>query len=132
MMKTVKAFINHDRWLARCPIHNAGEMPVKPGELYIPPCCYPGIIAVLPAMIKGRPTIVPDLSARQSARKEAEKNGEAYEVEFPEEKKQIEELLRARPRGRAYWPNEHRNWEPGETLKILKEQDKQWQKEHRK
>lgn len=115
-MKQVYAEMNHARWIAICPSCAAqgitAAMEVTVGEPFICPEEHPDILATAfspnPRMA-GTFISVPDTVLREQARQAAIAAGEAYEVIFPREKKQIETLLRSRPRGA-------RNWFQGVTL----------------
>ena len=112
-MKQAHAYMNHGRWLVRCPVHNKGAAQVKPPiDKYIPPCCHPDIVAGFQGVVKGRVQYVPDTSARKTARIQAEAAGDVYEVVFPDNWRDIESVLSRRP-------VENRNWTPGETLAGL-------------
>lgn len=116
MTKQVYAYLNHGRWLAACPIHEFGnKLEVKPGEMFISPCCYPDIIAVI-RMKDG--SFRPDNGRRKTARLLAEKAGDVYEVVFPSEFNEIQETVKDRPK-------HNRNWTPGESPKFLRKENRE-------
>lgn len=110
-MKQVLAYMNHGRWLARCPVHQFGnKLEVKPGGKFVPPCCHPNILAFIRDERSGR--MIPDRSARATALRLAEQSGDVYEVVFPPNYAAIVEALQARPK-------EAQNWTPGESVELL-------------
>lgn len=118
-MPTVAARLNWGRWITECPKGDGGAMEVKPGEgvQFICPICYPQSIAQFVGIINGKIQPAPDLSARRTARKLAEEDGAIYTVLFPDNLAEIEALISARPQ-------QHKNWEPGETLEFLTQENK--------
>lgn len=113
-MSTVTAYLNFGRWLVDCPKHGkngATEVTLGTTE-YIAPCCYPGSVAQFVGVTKGRITVIPDESARATARNLALENDEVYQVIFPEDAPQILEALAVRP-------IKNQNWVPGETVEFL-------------
>ena len=113
-MSTVTAYLNYGRWLVDCPKHGkhgATEITVETTE-FIPPCCYPGIIAQFVGVVKGKITTLKDESARATARRLATEKDEVYQVVFPEELTQILDVTLVRP-------IENQNWQPGETVEFL-------------
>lgn len=117
-MKTVKAYINHGRWLVDCPKHGIdGAMEVTEKDtVYICPCCYPKIIASFTGMVKNKLQHVPDISARATARKMAKEADEIYMITFPEKLADIKTIMDARP-------IHNRNWTT-ETIAALKKENK--------
>lgn len=113
-METVKAYLNYGRWLVRCPKHGKnGLLEVTPQTKdYIAPCCFPGIVASFPSVIKGRVMQLPDVSARATARKLAQQAGEIYSIEFPENMQEILDIVKLRP-------IQNQNWIMGETIDQL-------------
>lgn len=123
LMDIIFAVINHNRWIAICPkcqaIGSLQALDVKPGDLFICPGEYPNILAktfVPNARMKGAFNSVPDDVLREETRQLAIAQGNAYQVEFPSNAKQIIEALRARP-------VHARNWEPGTTVKELRSEN---------
>lgn len=110
-MEPVYAEYNYARWIAKCPkcllegIQSALE--VKPGDIFVCPEEYPNILAtalVPNPRISGAFNSVADLVLRSETRQAAIEAGEAYEVIFPEDKAEIERILRVRTRdGRNWW-----------------------------
>jgi len=113
-METVKAYINHGRWLVDCPKHGKnGAVEVAPDTAeYIAPCCYPGVIAQFTGVVKGQIKNVVDTSARATARRMAHEKGEVYQIVFPKNADKILAIIQKRP-------IQNQNWIPGETLKFL-------------
>jgi hypothetical protein len=113
-MSTVTAYLNYGRWLVNCPKHGkngATQVSLETTE-YIAPCCYPGITAQFMAAGKGKITVIPDESARATARNLAVENEEVHQVVFPENFSEIMAVVSLRP-------IQNQNWEPGETLEFL-------------
>jgi hypothetical protein len=110
-MEQVYAEYNYARWIVKCPkcllegIQSAME--VKPGDIFVCPEEHPNILAtalVPNPRINGAFNSVADLVLRAETRQAAIAAGEAYEVIFPEEKAEIERILRVRTRdGRNWW-----------------------------
>lgn len=113
-MSTVNAYLNFGRWLVQCPKHGKnGATEVLLGTTeYIAPCCYPGIVAQFVGIVKNKITVIPDESARATARNLARENDEIYQVIFPENLAEIVVETSARP-------IQNQNWEPGETVEFL-------------
>lgn len=100
----VTARFNHGRWIADCPHCNGAER-VRPSEEFV---C--GSHFALEAEAR-RPN-----EANIRAKDISRENGQIYPVNFPDDKKKIEKLLRYRPR-----PN--MNWEAGESLDLLRREN---------
>jgi hypothetical protein len=117
-MKTVKAYMNHGRWLVDCPKHGtAGAMEVTERDTeYIAPCCYPKIIATFTGVVKGSLKHVPDVSARATARNMAKQADEIYMIVFPEKLAELKAIMDARPLNNRHWTNE--------TIAALKKENK--------
>lgn len=124
------AVFNAGRWIARCPIcarkgwNVATE--IKPGQDFICPIDNPGVIATMPVAVEFtdrekaenfrhgvkalfRIKAVPDAATRE----EASASALRHKVIWPKQKAEIERLLRMRP-AKAM------NWEPGETLDMIR------------
>lgn len=114
-MKTVKAFLNHGRWLVQCPKHGIlGAMPAE--DEYICPVCHPKSIAKFLVLKSGQLQSVNDRSARRTAYLEAQAKGEIYTVTFPKQKESIEKELSKLPEDKKHWN--------GESMQTLKENTK--------
>lgn len=114
-MKQVYAYINHARWLVCCPIHTGGgKLEVDPAKdkTFICPVCHPGILASFTGVRHGRIASQPDTSARRTARLQAEKTGDIYEIVYPENRDEILAQLQHRPLDAM-------NWKPGEAVELL-------------
>jgi len=120
----VEAYLNHGRWVCDCP--KCGKLGAtlaepKPLEspysaingLYICPNCYPGMVAIRKRTMAG---VVFNEDLRTVARARAKANDEIYEVVFPSDKKKIESVVSVRRL-------DHQNWEHGETIKFLQEEN---------
>ena len=119
-----KAYVNHGRWLARCPDCSGANL-VTRGELMV--CghtsCFPGLNATAQRIKPGLEDLppkkwlfvnVPDLAEREATRQEAIKRGKGYEVEFPSPRQEQAIMKALRPR-----PVDAMNWQPGETVNAL-------------
>ena len=117
-MKTVKAYMNHGRWIVDCPKHGKdGAMEVKETDKeYIAPCCFPGIIASIPVMRKSQFKVIPDISARATAKRLAIQAGEVYEIVFPAKLAEIKAIMEVRPIHNRHWTTE--------TVAALKKENK--------
>jgi hypothetical protein len=121
----VQAYLNHGYWKADCPKCGklgavlAQEAPLvsphwaKDGE-YICPNCYPGIVATFTELHGKRIAHVPDILAREQARKRAEKAGDIHHVVFPKNKARIDAITTG-------WVSQFANWTPGMSLQALAE-----------
>lgn len=129
-MKTIQATYNAGRWIAKCPKCNEGAVLVEnvssgfsdqskhvAKNEYICPVCYPGSVAQFPGLVGRTIALIPDKSARKTARKMAEENDDIYQVTFPQEKEQIEKLLEKRPHTKRNWDGPH------ETLEFLEREN---------
>jgi len=115
-MPQVPAFMNNGRWLLYCP--KDGEALPAWDAGVICPRCHPGILAKAFQLVKGglfRP--VTDLELVNQARQEAAEQDEIYVPAYPEEKVQIEKILRLRSN------RENMNWIASETLEDLRQQN---------
>ena len=88
----VKAFVNHGRWIANCPNCKGAEI-VHEGAPFI---CYSEYMQLL-----GRD---PDIIAREMER--ARRNQAIFEVEFPKNKSEIDDVLNRRKEENRNWTNE--------------------------
>lgn len=118
----VKARLNWGRWIAECPKQHTPldsvTLEVVPGKdtTFICPSCYPKSIASHAGMVSGRFQIVPDISARRTAKYMAEQAGEIYDIEYPADIAQILEAVQSRAQ-------QNQNWEHGETLEQLAQEN---------
>lgn len=110
---------NHGRWVVICPEHlERGLMvaeQVEPGAVFTCPGDYPDLYAttLMPnPRMAGAFNSVPDMQLREETRQKAIAEGNAHQIIFPENWKEIENELRKRP---VY----ARNWQPGTTLAEL-------------
>lgn len=112
----VYAYMNHGRWLADCPkCMNASR--VKPGrKKFICLACHPKIIATAYVEARshsgpgaGRRILRPvaDHDLRADAMRDAQDAGEAYNLIFPREVKEIERILIPvrDVRGKCWYPD---------------------------
>jgi hypothetical protein len=116
MTINVQAFLNHGRWLVTCP--DCGVALLAQPEL-VCPVCFPSIQAKAFQPIQGgllRP--VDDVEIIERTRLQAREAGRELNPIYPVERQQIEKILRQRP-SRANF-----NWVPGETLEILRQQNR--------
>lgn len=116
----VKARLNWGRWLVDCPKGDGGALEVIPGQdtKFICPVCYPQSMAIFVGVVKGRIEKVPDVSARRTGMSIAESNNEIHEIEYPANIEKILENVKRRP-------VQNQNWEHGETLTFLKQENKE-------
>lgn len=132
-MRQIMARYNAGRWLVDCPIHGAegavlacAYNGIDPSQSkfwtenneYICPVCYPGIVAEFLAPRNGRIEKVPDRSARRTARLLAAAQDEIYQVVFPDEREQIEDVLKERPKLQRNWDGPH------ESISFLQAENK--------
>lgn len=122
-MTTIYAKYNHGRWVAICPDHQALGViiaeEVHPGDAFVCSHDYPDLraITLIPnPRVKGAFNIIPDAPLREETRARAIADGAAHEVIFPDDWKEIEDVLRLRP---VY----ARNWQPGVTLEELRREN---------
>ncbi len=118
-MQTIKAEMNHGRWIAWCP--RCAEMllrvpaEVRHNELFVCPQEYPGLAATTIIEKPGRArhfVQVADIEERERTRQAAIRDGHAYSVEFPANRLEIEAVLSVRPA-------HARNWNPTVTVEEL-------------
>lgn len=119
----IYAQYNHARWVAICPrCLLAGKtvaLEVRIGDVFVCPEEYPNLMAktlVPNPRMPGAFNPVADVVLQREARQSALASGNCYEVIFPEEKAEIERVLRVRP---AYG----RNWFQGVSLRDLIEEN---------
>ena len=112
----VKTFVENGEWKALCPTCGNSCHVDLISNTIVCSTCYPSLRAMAYQQISGgllRP--VPDVQMRSDARRQAEADGAVYDVTFPAEREQIEQVLRARPT--KY--NMHWYYENHPTLKRL-------------
>ena len=118
-MKKIQAYLNHGRWIANCP--QCAELGltvakiVTLSEIFVCPEEYPDTMAntlVPNPRMQGAFNSVPDHILRIETRRRAIAEGNVYEIIFPDDKAQIESVLRRRP-------VHARNWDPATTLEEL-------------
>lgn len=104
------AFMNHGRWLYRCP---RCDVAIE-ADRDICPRCWPGVKAKAFQPIEGTKLMrrIPDPEMIAQTRAQAEASGELYKPVFPADKSKIEQILRCRE-------IRHMNWQPGESLSQL-------------
>lgn len=121
MKKKAKARFNHGRWIADCP-DCLGAENVSPGDKFICGNEFPNKHAYLYKRIKtnkgDRYRRVADIAKRKRAEADAVALGKRYAITWPKEKDEIEQVLRMRP-------VENMNWEPGETLADLRQENEE-------
>ena len=109
---------NHGRWLATCPECNQANKIERGQRTMGCAACYPDLRAMAyePHVIQrtGKTVLrsVPDVDAREEARAKAQEAGQVYEIQWPQDVKQIEKILSKRK-------SENKNWIPGETVQDL-------------
>lgn len=131
-MNKVKAIMNAGRWIAFCPKHgvNGAVQAVNyyaenkmrsilwtENNEYICPVCYPGIAVQIVYIEQGVIKKRLDQKSRDKAIAQARKDDKVFKVIFPSNRAEIEKTVGSRP-------VEMQNWEPGETIKFLKEENK--------
>lgn len=106
-MKTLKARLNHGRWIVDCPNCNGAEFAV-PGQDFV-------------CMSEWVPKAMGDAVGVEAvylkAREMAKRAKQVYAVAFPDSVSEIERVLSARPA-------ENRNWTPGESVDDLKQENR--------
>lgn len=118
-MQKIYALYNHGRWIAICPACTAigliAASIVRPGEFFVCAEEYPDITATMlipnPNQ-SGTFIAAPNQVLREQTKQQAIEASNVYEVIFPDQKKEIERVLR-------YRPVPSRNWEPGTTMDEL-------------
>jgi len=122
----VEAYLNHGRWVVDCPkCGKQGSTLAEPKPIespysaingeYICPNCYPGMVVITRRTTTG---VIFNETSRAIARARAKANNEIYEVVFPANRKEIETVVCLRRL-------DYQNWEPGETISFLKNENKQ-------
>lgn len=104
------AYMNWGRWLVNCP--DCGSA-LHAGARLVCPVCFPNVRAKAFKPAPGglfRP--VPDVELIAQATAQAEKAGKVIVPVFPDERAEIERVLRGRKA-------RNMNWEPGESLEYL-------------
>lgn len=124
-MEKIYAQYNWARWIVICPVcaEDGGKVAVevKPGDVFACPEEYPDLLAktlVPNPRVKGALNSVPDIQLREDAMKQAEADGNVYQVVFPQDKAEIERVLRVRPRA-------GRNWWQGVPMRELIDENKE-------
>ena len=107
------AYMNHGRWLHNCLTCSTP----LPADRQICPVCYPDAAAVLFEQVPGkagkfRP--VADAEKQGQAKAKARIDNRLNVPCYPKDRQAIERVLRERPRANM-------NWEPGESLQMLLE-----------
>lgn len=115
-MDQPQAFMNHCRWIFRCPRCQTALEAKEEGVV----CgvCWPQARATALTQTADnllRP--VPDRELRSKALEEARQAGEMWMPTFPAERSEIEAILRMRP-----LPSQM-NWSPVETVEDLRQQN---------
>lgn len=122
-MEKILAEVNHGRWISFCPACSLKGMTVamivEPGKPFVCPEEFPNTLAttlVPNPRVKGAFNTVADEALREETRNLAIADGNAYEVNFPANKKEIEEALRVRP-------VVNRNWYAPKTVDDLRREN---------
>ena len=113
-MIKVLAVLNNDEWKIKCPRCDNWLL----ARVTICPVCYPQVNAKALQPISGglfRP--VEDVELVQQAIETAKANGHELEAVYPTERASIEAIVALRP------ARNHRNWELGETVDDLIQQN---------
>jgi hypothetical protein len=131
----IQAVYNGGHWKAMCPEHGSlSAVLAEPSTLsiawtennkYLCPVCWPGFYKRAVVIKNGNVEKIFDRSARKTAYNMAMKSGQVYTVVFPDNKKEIEDILSVRDEYDLVsnqWKG--RNWEPGETVAFLKKENK--------
>ena len=110
------AYMNYGRWIFHCPRCSSALLASETGVIC--PVCWPGIRAkAFNRLSNGLFRPVPDTELIEAEQAKAQESGEVYFPIFPKERPDIETILKLRPL------TQNMNWEPGETLDILNEQN---------
>lgn len=113
--KRLFARMDHGRWIVDCP--NGCNTAEYAADTFVCSCCNPDVMAFAYRLREdGLYDRVPDPAVRAEARLQAAAIGQIFEVEFPEDKQEIEKILRKRP-------IQNMNWSPGETLEQLRKEN---------
>lgn len=116
MPKQLTAIMNNGRWIMRCP-KDGTYLPAWDTGV-ICPKCHPGILAKAFEQTKdGLLRPVADVELVEKARNQAREKGEEYFPKYPDERHEIERILRFRPNPA------NMNWIPSETLDDLRRQN---------
>jgi hypothetical protein len=122
--KTANAILNHGRWVVPCPDHpdikgHARLVDPETDTVFVCGVCFPDTQAIAFKMGPDelfRP--VPDTTKRMAAFQEAAASGRAYPIVYPDNPRQIVEMLRQRP-------VQNMNWHPGESLELLASENRE-------
>lgn len=115
-MKLLNAYMNHGRWLIGCPRCGAALEAEEKGVVC--PVCWPAMRAVLYQPVEnGLLRKVHDMQTIAETRELARNKKEIWIPIFPDERHEIEEILRCRPLP------QNMNWIPSETLDDLRSQN---------
>ena len=115
-MKTLKARLNHGRWIVDCPDCTSACLAI-PGQDFF---CMDEALAAARAEfdLEGRDKLtIPSHEFLARAYKMSA-GLTHYPVKFPPDKDAIDDLMTLRPN------DENKNWEPGETLADLRRENK--------
>lgn len=105
------AYYNHGRWMINCP--RCGAPHVVFGETVVCAQCWPQLFATKFETDRfGALVQVPHVDLIRETQMQAIAAGECYEPVYPDERHEIERILRGRQ-----IPN--MNWMPGETVQQL-------------
>ena len=112
----LNAYLNHGRWLIHCLRCDTALLAQEVGVVC--PVCWPGINAkAFQPLPNGLLRPVTDVGRVDETRAKAKARGEVYTPIFPAEKAEIETITRLRSKVQQI------NWEPGESLETLREQN---------
>jgi hypothetical protein len=115
-MRKLNPYMNNGRWLLDCP-QCSTPLPARESGV-VCPRCYPDMLAkALKPLANGTFRPVADVELIGETLTKARRLKEEYFPAFPPEREQIERILRLRPAPKFM------NWQPGETLEILRQQN---------
>jgi hypothetical protein len=113
----IQVFINHGRYLARCPKCENVHTVEAATRTLVCPVCWPGLLAQKMHIDKfGAQVLMPHFDMIFETRDKAIAAGEEYALEFPP----ADVMTILRPRN-----IENMNWLPGETLDDLRGENKE-------
>lgn len=114
-MTTIIVSINHGRYIAQCPKCYSSHVVEQAQSTLVCPACWKGLNAVkFGEDMFGALVQVPHTEMIFYTRDQAAASEEEYSLALPDP--QIMEILRPRP-------VENMNWEPGETIEFLQEEN---------